>query len=235
MEAKVIDLGGKPTKQLELPEVFSEPYRPDLIKKAVVVSQANKRQPYGTSPRSGLKTTAESRGAGRGVAMVPRIKNGRRAAKVPQAVGGRKAHPPKPEKKWSKKINKKEARKAIRSAIAATSDKNKVRKRGHIFDLDLPIVVENSLENLRETRAVRDFLERVGLWDDVMMVKEGRRRKSILFVISDDKPLIKAASNLSGVNVSDVKDLGAEKLAPGTHAGRLTVWTETSINELRCL
>ena len=39
---------------------------------------------------------------------------------APGTVGGRRAHPPKSEKIWSKKINKKENAKAIRSAISAT-------------------------------------------------------------------------------------------------------------------
>ncbi len=42
-----------------------------------------------------------------------------------------------------------------------------------------------------------------------------------------------AARNLPGVDVSLVKNLNVELLAPGTHPGRLTVWTNSSIDELK--
>src|SRR5450756_1907709 len=94
MEGRVLSLKGKTKKKVTLPELFEESYRPDLIKKAVVVSQANRRQAYGPQRTAGLKTSAHSWGSGRGVAQVPRLKNSSRVARVPQAVGGRRAHPP---------------------------------------------------------------------------------------------------------------------------------------------
>jgi large subunit ribosomal protein L4e len=48
-------------------------------------------------------------------------------------------------------------------------------------------------------------------------------------------PGVKAANNLLGVDVAFVKNLNAELLAPGTHPGRLTVWTKDSVEELRTL
>lgn len=44
--------------------------------------------------------------------------------------------------------------------------------------------------------------------------------------------LIKASRNLPGVDVITVERLNVELLAPGTHAGRLTVWTESSLKWL---
>jgi large subunit ribosomal protein L4e len=43
---------------------------------------------------------------------------------------------------------------------------------------------------------------------------------------------MKAAENLPGVNVVIVTDLNAEMLAPGTHPGRLTIWTSDAIKRL---
>src|SRR5512135_417520 len=133
MEARIMSIKGKAKKKIALPDVFQEPYRPDLIKKAATASQANRRQAYGPEYTAGIKTSAESWGSGRGVAQVPRLKNSSRVARVPQAVGGRRAHPPKPAKVWKEKVNKKERQKAIRSAIAATANDDLVRGRGHRF------------------------------------------------------------------------------------------------------
>ena len=253
-KAKVLDLSGNFIKEIALPRVFTEEYRPDLIKRAVLAMQSNRLQPKGTDPLAGRRTSAESWGTGRGAARVPRITDGRRAARVPQAVGGRRAHPPKTEKVLTKKINKKERRKAIKSAIAATINPERVRNRGHRFsdEVELPIVIEDSFASLEKTSEVKAFLKTIGVWDDVLRAKErkvragkgkmrGRRyksKKSILIVISREEELTEAkkitqsAENLPGVDVSYAEELNAELLAPGTHPGRLTIWTESSLTKL---
>ncbi|MHC1585382.1 MAG: 50S ribosomal protein L4 [Candidatus Syntropharchaeia archaeon] len=246
MKGEVIDLSGNIVDVITLPAVFEEPYRPDLIKRAVLAAQANRLQPYGPNKYSGMRTSAESWGTGRGMSRVPRIKTGSRAARVAQAVGGRKAHPPKPEKILREKINKKERIKAIRSAIAATINEEIVRKRGHRFSAKLPIIVEDDFEKLEKTRDVQRFFEVVGVWEDVLRAKKkkiragkgkmrGRRykrKKSILIVISNDNGIRKAARNLPGVDCVKVEELNAELLAPGTHPGRLTIWTRSAISRL---
>ena len=252
---KVLDLSGNSIRETRLPGVFSEEYRPDLIRRAVIAMQSHRLQPKGTSPLAGRKTSAESWGAGRGVARVPRIKNGRRAARAPQAVGGRRAHPPKTEKVLKRKINDKERRKAIRSAIAATINPELVRSRGHKFSegVVLPIVVENSFVTLEKTADVEEFFQTIGIGADLLRARErkiragrgkmrGRRyktKKSVLIVISGDEAedpgnikITSSARNLPGVDVSYVGALNAELLAPGTHPGRLTVWTESSFMKL---
>jgi len=252
---KVLDISGNSIRETRLPGVFSEEYRPDLIKRAVLAMQSHRLQPKGTSPLAGRKTSAESWGAGRGVARVPRIKNGRRAARAPQAVGGRRAHPPKTEKVLKRKINDKERRKAIRSAIAATINPELVRSRGHKFSegVVLPIVVENSFVTLEKTADVEEFFRTIGIGADLLRARErkiragrgkmrGRRyktKKSVLIVISGDEAedpgnikITSSARNLPGVDVSYVGALNAELLAPGTHPGRLTVWTESSFMKL---
>ncbi|TAN42915.1 MAG: 50S ribosomal protein L4, partial [Candidatus Methanoperedens sp.] len=45
MEINIIDLSGKSTKKINS-GLFDEPLRPDLIKKAILASQANRQQPY---------------------------------------------------------------------------------------------------------------------------------------------------------------------------------------------
>jgi large subunit ribosomal protein L4e len=178
------------------------------------------------------------------MAHVPR-ENGR-GRRVPQTVGGRKAHPPKAEKEHGKQINKKERQLAIRSAIAATADAELVAERGHQFDgdLELPLVVSDEFEDLVKTKEVVAFLEAVGAHADIeraddRTVKAGqgklrgrkyKRPKSILFVTSEEPS--KAARNLAGVDVATAAEVNAEDLAPGTHAGRLTVYTESAVAEV---
>ena len=245
MQATVRDLNGEDAGTVDLPEVFETAYRPDLIKRAVLAAQANRKQAYGADPYAGMRTPAESFGSGRGMAHVPR-ENGQ-GARVPQTVGGRKAHPPKAEKDQGKGINDKERKLAIRSAIAATTDAERVAERGHAFDseLDLPLVVSDDFEDLVKTREVVDLLETLGVHADVERADDGRKvkagqgkargrkyrePKSILFVTSEAPS--KAARNLAGADVTTAAEVNAEELAPGTHAGRLTIWTESAVAEV---
>ncbi|WP_311172369.1 50S ribosomal protein L4 [Halobellus ordinarius] len=245
MQATIRDLNGDDAGTLDLPEVFETTFRPDLIERAVVAAQANRKQAYGADPYAGLRTPAESFGSGRGMAHVPR-ENGR-ARRVPQAIKGRKAHPPKAEKDQGKDINTKERKLAVRSAIAATADEEVVRERGHQFDddVELPLVVSDDFEDLVKTREVVDLLESLGVHADIersdenKTIKAGRgktrgrkytRPKSILFVTSEEPS--KAARNLPGADVVTASGVGAEDLAPGTQPGRLTLFTESAIEEV---
>jgi len=247
MKANVIDITGNQVGQVDLPSIFEEEYRPDLIKRAVLAAQANRLQPYGPHFYAGMNTSAQSWGPGHGVSRVPRIKNGRRAAGIPMATGGRRSHAPQPNAIYSEKINTKERRKAIRSAVAATAMPDLVKGRGHRFNREVPVVVQDNLETLDKTSDVRKFLIAAGLWDDVERAKNGRtiragkgkmrgRRyrmpKSILVVAGQDQGLGKAVRNLPGVDFATPDTLNAELLAPGTHAGRLTLWTESSLQKL---
>ncbi|SFR59009.1 large subunit ribosomal protein L4e [Halogeometricum rufum] len=245
MQATIRDLNGDDAGTLDLPEVFETTYRPDLIKRAVLAAQANRKQAYGADPYAGMRTPAESLGSGRGMSHDPR-ENGR-ARRVPHAVSGRKAHPPKAEKDLGKEINDKERKLAVRSALAATTDVDLVAERGHRFDedLELPLVVSDDFEDLVKTKEVVDLLQSLGVYDDIERSEDNKkvragqgkargrkykRPKSILFVTSSEPS--KAARNLAGVDVATAANVNAEDLAPGTHAGRLTVFTESAIEEV---
>lgn len=244
MNATVRDLDGEESGEVELPDVFETAHRPDLVRRAVLAAQANRKQDYGSDEYAGMRTPAESFGSGRGMAHVPREKGqGRR---VPQTVGGRRAHPPKTEKDQGLDVNDKERKQAVRAAIAATADPDVVRERGHEFDEDveLPVVVDDEFEDLVKTKGVVSFLEAAGLHADVERADEAtvragrgttrgrkyRRPTSILFVTSEEPST--AARNLAGVDVATAREVNAEDLAPGARAGRLTVWTESAVAEV---
>ncbi|BDB97657.1 50S ribosomal protein L4 [Saccharolobus caldissimus] len=246
----VLDKEGNKVKEIQLPLIFSYPVRKDLIRRAFLSSFTKSLQPKGRDPMAGKRTSAESFGINLGLARVPRVKNSGEAALAPNTVGGRAAFPPSPEERIVEEINEKEKRLAIISAISATADSNFVRARGHMFkeSLKFPIVVSDEIADLKTASEVEEFFKKLGIYEDIIRVKEGiriragkgkmrgrRYKKPVgpLIVVHDyNLPIFKAARNLAGVDVVCAKDLSVIHLAPGTHPGRLTVYTESSIKIL---
>jgi large subunit ribosomal protein L4e len=261
MKSTIFNIKGEKVKDLELPKQFSEQVRPDLIKRAVLVIQNNKRQPYGTDPRAGLEYSAKlSRrrkhyrgGYGIGMSRIPRKVMLRRGtqfiytgAVVSGTTGGRRAHPPKAEKIFEQKINKKERQKAIRSAIAATADKNYLKEKGiKVFD-NVPLIIEK-LETLTKTKEVKDLLIKLNLSPELeradnkkiragkgtMRGRKYRKVKGPLVVISGkDTKVMDACNNIPGFEVVEVTSLNAELLAPGAAPGRYVIWSLDAIQKL---
>lgn len=244
----VHDKSGKSAGQVELPGVFATPLRPDLIRKAVNVARANRRQRYGASPVAGVRPSVEWPGKGKGMARTPRLRQGNRAAFVPNAYKGRRAHPPESRHEWTEKINVKERRLAIASALAATAQASVVKARGHRFEdkLALPVVVSDDFVAATATSDLASALAAVGVGADLERAKNGvhvragmgklrgrayRTPRSVLLVTADGKA--PAAANLAGVDVVAAKDVSAEDLAPGGDAGRLTVYTQGALAHLK--
>lgn len=271
MKISVYSKTGKELKKIELPMQFNEPYRPDLIRRAVLSIQSRRYQPYGSDVLAGKRGSSKWHKRrqkrfrttyGWGISRTPRKIMARigggflnvvrfrtyKGAFAPQAVKGRRAHPPRVEKVVVEKINKKERKKAIRSAIASSAVKEIILKRGHILPkTNVPIIIESDFEKIKKTSEVKKFLEIIGLKKE--LERSGLKRKrsgrgkmrgrkykvSIgpLIITSGDCSLNKSAKNLPGIDVCKVNELNAELLAPGTHAGRLTIWTEGAIEKLR--
>lgn len=261
MKLKILDHANSEKGSKELPAVFDEEVRPDLIKRAVISLQSNARQRYGADTRAGKKCSAELsrrrrkyRGSyGHGISRVPRKIHSRSGTRfnwtgafAPGTVGGRRAHPPKATKIWALKINNKERRKAIRSAIAATVVKDLVKKRGHAAPGNYPFIISDDFESLSKTKQVIDSLKKLGFDDELERSSEKtyragrarlrgrkyRKRKGPLFVVSKQCPLLKAASNVAGLDAVAVTDLNAELLAPGAVPGRLTLFTQSAVDKL---
>jgi len=246
---KVFDLEGKAVGKLKVPKVFKTPLRPDVIRRAVVALQSHRFQPQGRDPLAGKRRSVESLGAGHGISRFPRLKEGQRAVFAVGTVSGRAANPPVTEKKITKKIPKKEMHLALRSALAATASKETVASRGHIIEevRDLPLVVADDIQGLKKTSQVEEAFLKLGVWPDVFRVKEslkeragkgkrrGRRLKHAvgpLLVVAENGGIVQAARNIMGVDVSAVNNLNAELLAPGTHPGRLTIWSKSAFQKI---
>ncbi len=261
MKLDVLDISTNKVGEIMLPLQFEEEFRPDLIHRAVLAIQTNKRQPYAASSEAGKRASAklsrrrrDYRGSyGFGISRVPRKILTRRGSRMnwvgafaPGTVGGRRAHPPKTEKNWKHKINKKEKLKAVRSAIAATILKGVVSERGHLPPNNYPFVLEEKFESIDKTKNVVGLLKKLGLSNELERISErkivagkgklrGRKykqKKGPLIVVLDKTKLSKAVKNIPGIDVVEIKSLNAELLAPGGKPGRLTLWTTSAINTL---
>jgi large subunit ribosomal protein L4e len=261
MKANIIGIDGSTKGSIDLPSVFETEYKPKLIKRAVLAIQTARLQPKGANPRAGKENTAVYRGY-RGVpaqhrtinvehARLPRLKNrgsllSGRVARVPHAVGGHAAHPLKAWEVLAEGINKKEKKLALKSAIATTTMKDLVAKR-FIVEKELPIIVEDKLEEIAKTKEVVGALEKVGVAKDLENAKNKIRKragrgksrgrvwkekKSVLIVTGKNSPVLKASRNLPGVDAVTAQSLNVELLAPGAEAGRLVIWTKSAVEEL---
>jgi len=255
VSVKVLDMGGKPGDEVDLPSAFSTPLWPDLVQRAWWILHSHGIQPYGRDPMAGERTTAETGNppTGRGVSRIPRVKgagSGRsgQAGGVASTVKGRLPHPPRSEKVIYRKINVKERKLALNTAIAFTADATAVAWRGHkTGKLKFPVVVSDDLEALEKTAAVEALLADLGLTDELRRIYGGVKRRSgtarmrgrttrkkvgPLIVVSNDRGVGKAAASIPGVQVVPVDSLSVLPLAPGGVAGRLTIWTKSAIEIL---
>ena len=105
--------------------------------------------------------------------------------------------------------------------------------------------MSDEFEELNKTQEAVEAFESLGIHDDVVRADEGKsvragrgttrgrkydEPKSVLVVTSEEPS--RAARNLAGVDVATAEDVNTEDLAPGTHAGRLTLWTESAVEEV---
>ena len=245
MKVDVFSLDGKKLKSVDLPEQFSENYEPDLVNRAVLTIFSHNRQPYGTMPLAGQGYSAkisrrrrDYKGAyGKGISRVSRKTMWRRGMQFgwvgaisPGTVGGRRAHPPKSTKIWDLKINNKERRKAIRSALSGVVQNSKL------------IVVDDKFEDLKKAKDVKRVLGLLGFETDTVKRKRAGRAKSrgrafrykknALIVFTKNCSAVKAVANIPGCDSADVKSLNAGVLSLGYSMPRPCIFTEGALNLL---
>jgi len=239
MKITTYTTSGTKEGEIELPIIFSTPFRRELIHKAWTNITSHKFQPQGRHPTAGQDVVADSNDppTGQGVSRVAR-----------STRGGRQAHPPIVGKVIYKKLNKKENKLALCSAIAATASKDIVEARGHKIEgiETFPIVVSNDIESVSKANDISKILDSLKLKQDIerlesRKVRSGQSRlrgrskkvgKSVLFVTKDGSSLSKAVGSFPGVEVKKVTDLSILDLAPGAHPVRLTVYSKSAIEEI---
>jgi len=260
MKTKILDINGKEKSSVELPRFFSDKIREDIVSKVLETKKV--KQPYSPSPVAGKQNSASGNiqhtrsvwktMQGKGISRVPRKIMSRRGsqfnwvgAEIPNARGGRRAHPPKIESMINtKKINKKEMELAFKSALAATANEKIVSQKYERLNdkkfTELPFIVESKITSLK-TKILLESLEKI-LGKELFVVAlkkkqvrsgigklRGRKYKKnagLLLVVGNDESV---KTNL--IDIKSVKNLNVNDLAKGG-VGRLTIYTEKAIKEL---
>jgi large subunit ribosomal protein L4e len=257
MKAKIIGLSGKDAGEIELPVVFDTPYRPEVIHKVYVNLLSHSYQRQGRYPAAGEMVSAESRNTGLGIARLARARGegfprAGQAASVAGVRHGRVAHPPESWRIIYKKINHKERRLGLCSAIAATAIKELVQRRGHKIgdNVKLPIIVSNDIESFTKTKDLKKVLADLGVGDDIARASLTRKAQSgtsrrrgrptrsgtsALVLVGNDSKLIALSRSISGVDIKRAEDVSVIDLAPGSKPIRLTIFSQNAIDRLKNL
>ncbi|MFA4887523.1 MAG: uL4 family ribosomal protein [Candidatus Nanoarchaeia archaeon] len=247
MKTDLYSLAGTKVKSVDLPSQFETDYEPVLIKRASLVILKHQK-PYGAMYQAGLigvsgkisRRRRNYKGSyGHGISRVPRKTLWRRgtqfgwmAAEAPGTVKGRRAHPPKSETLYDLKINKKERRKAIRSALGGTYLTHNL------------LLVESTLEHIKKTKDLFAALAKLPLAKEMERLQptnasgksatRGRTHntpRGPLFIVADKCALQHAAQNIPGIEISTVKNLNVELLTKGMKP-RMSIWTESAMKKL---
>jgi large subunit ribosomal protein L4e len=151
-------------------------------------------------------------------------------------------------RKWHRKVNIKQKRHAVASALAASACAPLVLARGHrVMECpELPLVT-NSL-NVDSTAALLKAVNQLGAAEDLQRVRKSRKMRSgtgkyrysrftmrrgpLLIHGDDDSNVRRNARNLPGVDVCNVHRLNLLQLAPGGHLGRFCIFTNSAFAEL---
>lgn len=242
------------TGTIPMPHVLMGPLRPDLVKYVHMNMSKNNRQPYAVGDKVGYDTAAESWGTGRAVARIPRVPGGGthragQAAFGNQARGGGMAHPLKIWRRWHRKVNVKEKRAAVCTALAACSLPPLVMARGHRVDevSEFPLVVSDGIESITKTKAAVETLKKLGCAEELQKVIDSKRvragpgkarnrrykmRRGPMVIYKEDNGIVRAMRNIPGVETADVSKLNLMKLAPSGVLGRFCIWTESAFKYL---
>ncbi len=261
MKTKLLDINGKEKAKIDLPKCFSAKVREDIVAKVIEAKKV--KQPYAPSPVAGKQHSASGilihqrkvwkSQYGRGISRIPRKIMTRKGsqfnwvgAEVSNTRGGRRPHPPKVLSMISLlKINKKEMKLALESALSATvNEKFVIKKYATLKNSkieNIPFIVESKLVTLKAKELISSLKKILGenLFGLAVQKKSircgkgklrGRKYKSnagLLIVVGDKEKL-----KTTAFDVVSAKKLGVNDLASGG-VGRLTVYTEGAIKNLR--
>jgi len=253
MKATLYSKSGEKKSDVTLPAVFDSKIRQDIVQKYFEAEKFVLRQRYSSFDEAGKRHSASGiishrrhkwkTAYGKGISRAPRKIMWRRGtqfywigAEVSSARGGRTIHGPQ-GLYTGRKINSKEKKIALSSALASTASKDHVLSRySTIADSPLvPVVMESFPEKTKETIKV---LENIygSTFDKVFKIKKvragkGKRRSrkykenAGLLVVTAKDENVKCA----GLEVKKVSELRIRDLYP---LGRLVLYTQKSLKEL---
>jgi large subunit ribosomal protein L4e len=260
MKTKIYTIDGERGKEITLPNFFNVKVREDLIQKIVEAKKV--WQPYGPSPVAGNQYSASGimkhhrkvwkSQYGQGRSRIPRkIMSVRGSqfnwvgATVPNTRGGRRAHPPKVLSMINlSKINKKELKLALISAISASADEKYIKKKYSSLKNEkisgIPFVIDSKISELK-TKKILEVLKKV-LGEKIFGVAikkksirsgkgklRGRKYKSsagMILVIGDHEKI-----KTNSFEIQTASKLSVVDLASGG-VGRIIIYTEKAIKDL---
>jgi large subunit ribosomal protein L4 len=176
MKAELLNLKNEKVGEIDLPEtIFGEKWREALVKQALEVQLANKRKVIAHA-----KTRSEVRGGGKKPWRQKGTGRARHGSiRSPIWVGGGKAHGPLKEKRYDKKINKKQKRIAICSVLSKKFKDNEIK----FFD---------SLEiNEPKTKLIVSSLKQV-----LNLSPKQKKMDLLLIPAKENKNIFRASRNL---------------------------------------
>lgn len=240
--------------KVQLPAVFKAPIRPDIVSYVHDQLSKNRRHPFAVSEKAGMQTSAESWGTGRAVARIPRVRGGGthrsgQGAFGNMCRGGRMFAPTKTWRRWHRKVNIKQRRYAIVSAIAASGIPGLVLAKGHKIEEtpECPLVLSDKVEECKKTKDAVKILRKTSAWKDIEKVYSTKRfragkgklrnrrrimKRGPLVIYNKDNGITRAFRNIPGVTLLNVARLNLLKIAPGGHLGRFCIWTEGAFKRL---
>lgn len=243
----------KTVGDVPLPAVFTAPIRNDVVQFVHTQMAKNARQAYAVTRLTGMNHSAASWGTGRAVARIPRISGSGTAAGGSGAFGnmcraGRMFAPTKTYRRWHRKINNHQKRYAVVSALAASAVTSLVQARGHKIEniAEIPLVVEDAVQNYTKTKDALAFLTSSKAIDDVNRVGASRQiragrgkmrnrryvhRRGPMLVLANGKG-VAAFRNIYGLDTANVNSLNLLHLAPGGHLGRFIIWSKGAFAQL---
>merc|ERR1712127_503454 len=163
--------------------------------------------------------------------------------------GGGMFSPTKTWRRWHRRVNVREKRNAVVTALAASCLPPLVMARGHRVDevAELPMVISDGIESMTRTRPTFKILEKLGLKEELKKVADSKKvragkgkarnrrytkRLGPLIIYNEDNGIVRATRNIPGVDIACVSHLNILKLAPGGNFGRLVIWTEGAFKKL---
>ena len=256
MKITILDKEGKKIKEIGT-KLFEEPIREDIIRKVVEAERI--WQPYSTNYLAGMNRSAsglirKKRHAwksdrGRGLSRIPRKIFWRRGTQfswegaiIPFARGGRRAHPPKGSVNL-KKINKKEYKKAMLSALSYISNIKELKKKYRSMkDKEIktypPLIIEGKFLDLDKREFLKSLKKILGDFYDVsikrktiragigkMRARKYKKNAGLLVVTGKNED-----KKIKGIEIKKSDELTVSDLA--SNGARLTLFTENAIKEL---
>ncbi len=188
MKVPVYNMEGKQVKQIDVPvSLFDIVLKPEVVKQVIVAIQANQRMNYAhTKDRSevsgGGRKPWKQKGTGRARAG---------SSRSPIWIGGGVTFGPRNNRNFSKKVNKKVRRLAIKMLL---SDKVKNEKLFVIDNLEFSEI---------KTKKVVEFLQ---------ALPTDNRSTLILMPVVDEK-IVKSVANIQKTDVMLAGDINAAELA----------------------